>query len=82
MMLNKLSAMTSAIVGSTPVPGLPTSADLVNMAGKIIALFSGMVRILKRAVGVRTIIPTAKWSYNQAAALIKKLRNKSSSDKE
>lgn len=82
MMLNKLSAMTSAIVGSTPVPGLPTSADLVNMAGKIIALFSGMVRIMKRVAGVRTIIPMAKWGYNKASTAIKNLRNKSSSDKE
>lgn len=60
MMLNKLSAMTSAIVGSSQIPGLPTSADLVNIAGKIMSIFNFVLRATKRLASGPLAIKTGE----------------------
>lgn len=49
MMLNKIPAMSSSIIGSAEVPGLSKNIDLIELVGKMAAFARGVVRILKRA---------------------------------
>ena len=49
MMLNKIPAMSSTLIGSAAVPGLSNNVDLIELVGKLAAFARGVVRILKRA---------------------------------
>lgn len=64
MMLNKIPAMSSTIVGSAEVPGLSKNIDLIELVGKMAAFARGVVRILKR------------WSANGASAFMNWLDKK------
>ena len=64
MMLNKIPAMSSTIIGSAEVPGLSKNIDLIELVGKMAAFARGVVRILKR------------WSANGASAFMNWLDKK------